>query len=485
MKRCAMQLSILAVHPQDNGVTVHDRMPPLGMLWIAGHLRASGFDINFLDQQVDDRDLALLTEELKPDLVLIGGTTHSRFAAYDAAALVKEAAPSTCVVYGGPHASFTSQDTLHANPAIDITVRGEGEETSLELAQWIQSGQRVQELPRIKGIAYRDEGTVIENEPRRYIEDLNMLEMPARDLVPMERYGMTMDYMPDVSGTSLITARGCPVRCTFCSAAAMFGSSYRMRSPRKVVDEIEAVMNTYGFKGIKIFDSTFTLNRNHVEEILDELEKRRMCFPWECEIRANTVTKDLLARMQKSGCYYVDLGVESGSQRVLDHSIHKGIRIEEAEQVLRWTSELGIKTKAFFCIGHPGETLEEGRETLRMIRRNSSSMRMIAYRTGIHIYPGTYVYNYANERNLLPEEFSWSKPYRNDYQSRMLQENGEIPLLIQPQLGVEELRQLRLEFIRMRLLSPRFLWEKLRWIISKGLLLRYLKLLIRMFQKPT
>jgi len=287
-----------------------------------------------------------------------------------------------------------------------------------------------------------------------------------------------MEYL-GVAGASLITARGCPIACTFCSASAMFGSSYRTRTPRCVVDEVEDLAARYGARGVKIFDSTFTLNRKHVEEFCAELRRRRLTLPWECEIRVGSVDKPLLAAMREAGCYYVDVGVEAGSQRVLDECVRKRISLDAAGDLLRWCAELGLLTKVFFTLGHPGETYAEARETNRFIRRHRRHIRLVGYHAGVKIYPGTYVEEFARERGLLAPGFRWSAPYVNYDQRSLFRPPDNIPILLQPGLGLRELRRLRLGFILGRLASPRFLAEKLGRIFRAGALGAYARILAR------
>jgi anaerobic magnesium-protoporphyrin IX monomethyl ester cyclase len=474
-----MEVGILAVHPREPELPVHEKMPPLGMLWLGGELLRAGYGVEFIDEQVDKRDPAAVAKDLRPALALIGGTSHSRFASFDVASRIKEVSPGTVVVYGGPHATFTADDTLQNIPAIDIIVRGEGEESCRELADWAAAGGRPGDLRKVKGVSYRDDGGIVNNPPRPAIKDLDVLGPPARELVPMPRYDMKMDYLDNVPGASVMTARGCPIGCTFCSASAMFGHTYRPRSPRAVVDEVEDLISNYGAAGIKIFDSTFTLSRRHVEGFCAELTNRGIKVPWECEIRVDNVDEGLLAKMQEAGCYYVDVGVESGSQRVLDECVRKKITVGAAEEVLKWTKELALLTKVFFALGHPGETYEEAKETNRFIRRNRKYIRISAYHAGVKVYPGTYVERYAWENGLMPAGFRWSAPYVNEGQRKLFRAPDNIPILLQPGLGLDELRRLRIGFILMRLSSPRFVLEKIKAVFKAGAAGKYFKIISR------
>ncbi|UCE26972.1 MAG: radical SAM protein [Candidatus Coatesbacteria bacterium] len=466
--------NILAVYPEVAESKIFDLMPPLGTLWIAAVLREAGYPVRFVDEQVEDVDVGALAEELEPALTLIGGTSHSRFEAFDRAAQVKEAYPPTTVVYGGPHASFTADDTLNNIEDVDIIVHGEGEFTSLELARWKEAGGNAEKLAEIKGIAYRSDGRVVSTGWRPFNDDLDALPEPARDLVPMDRYAMELEYL-GLPATSVVTARGCPVACSFCSASKMYGRSYATRSLARVVDEVEGLVEKYSIEGLKIFDSTFTLNKKHFLGFCDELERRGLAIPWECEVRVGTVDRSLLERMREAGCYYIDLGVESGDQSVLAE-MGKGITLDDAEELLRWAEDLGIRTKVFFTVGHIGETYAAGKDTLRFIRRNRKRITLVGYGPAIRIYPGTRVEEYARENDLLPAGFRWSAPYENRDNLRLFRPADNVPILLQPQLGVRELRRLRLRYILSRVFSLSFLIFKLKLLLRYRELSRFLKL---------
>lgn len=471
--------NLLFIHPHLAESRVFDPMPPLGMLWIAAVLRDSGNDIHFVDEQVEEPDLTKLAEEMKPSITYIGGTSHSRFRAFAAAAAAKQGHAETTVVYGGPHASFTAQDTIKHISEIDIIVHGEGEKAARELAQWVQSGKRQEQLKNIAGISYRENGGVVSTNPRPVLTQLDDLPLPARDLIPIAKYGQKLEYL-GLPALNIITARGCPIACSFCSASRMFGRSYAMRSPVWVVDEVEKLIADYGIKGLKIFDSTFTLNRKHVLDFCTELNRRGLKLPWECEVRVGSVDETLLATMRDAGCYYIDVGIESGDQTTLE-AMGKRIQIEEAESLLVTAKRLGIRTKAFFTVGHNGESYDAAKRTVRFIRRLQGKISTVGYNPAIRIYPGTVVEGYAVEKGFMPKSFSWSLPYENRENLRLYRPVDNIPILLQPELGIRELRKLRNRYMRGRLLSPRFWAFKLGLLVRHGELGRYLRLVLRGF----
>lgn len=462
-----MSILVAGFHPYDRDLGVVERTPPLGLAWIGACLERAGYGCAMYDQQVATEEVGDFIAATKPRLALIGGTSHGRFVAFEYARRIKDFDPGITVVYGGPHASFTAAETLARVPEIDVIGHGEGEGICLELAAWKAAGGNPAQLSRIAGITYRLEGGGWEStRPRERIADLDSLPLPARHLFPMKRYRLVMDVL-GVPGTIIMTTRGCPIGCAFCSESFFFGKHFYARSARHVVDEVEEVMGRYGARGLQIFDSTFSLRRAHVEGFCEELGRRGIEVPWACQVRVNTVDKPLLARMREAGCYLVAFGVESGSQEVLDR-ISKGIKLEQVERVMRWCRELGLATRVSFSLGHIGETVAEARRTNRFIRRHARYMTFRGYNPGIRIYPGTRVEAFARERGLMPPGFDWAAPYVNYDNERLFKLRDNVPLLLQPQLGVKELRRLRAEFFLGWLLSPGYIWTKLARGVKMG-----------------
>jgi len=292
----------------------------------------------------------------------------------------------------------------------------------------------------------------------------------------MSAYDTKLDFL-NLSAVSIMTARGCPFNCSFCSAGALFGTNYTMRSANNVVDEIQYCIDNFKIKGIKFFDSTFTINKTHVFSLLEELEKRNIRLPWECEIRADTVDRPLLEAMKKGGCYYVDLGVESASDPVLN-TIDKGISLKQVSNVLSWCKELGLKTKVFFSFGHIGESWQDTERTLDFIKKNRNKINTLSRAYGIRIYPGTRVEKYALENGLLPKDFSWSKHFKDVADGVVL--SMGVPILLQPSYGIKELRKLYRLNLKIDISNIRNLMDILSRIKSPQELLRKLLIVFKL-----
>jgi radical SAM superfamily enzyme YgiQ (UPF0313 family) len=466
---------ILLLHPREFERTFGG-MPPLGLGWIASYLESKGYAVDFVDLQVDKRSVKDIIRQYKPRIVGIAGTSHTRYASFDIAKIAKEVDDKIFTVCGGSHTTFTSEDTLKHIPDIDAVVIGEGEETMLEIAETVLRDKMY--FSSIKGMSYRNNGEIVINPLRPRIQDLDSLPFPARHLINIKGYDLKMDFL-NVPGASVVTSRGCPVNCSFCSASAMFGRTLTLRSAKNIVDEIEILLKDYGFEGIKFFDSTLTLRKNHITSLCDEIKRRNLKFPWECEIRVNTVNREVLEKMRDAGCYYVDFGVESASPKVLKE-MHKAITIEQVINVFKWTKELGIYTKVFFTFGHIKETLEDAIITMNFIDKYRDFITSQGGGVGIKIYPGTLVERYAYEIGCLDENFSWTAPY-HDSKAEFFGGAPHIPLLIQPQMGYKELRQIRYMLLKKRLKDPggilksiKDAWDKDNikkvWTVTKGML---------------
>ncbi len=385
-------------------------MPSLGVGYLAAALRRDGFPVEVVDAHVEGlagRALARRIRDSAPGIVGVSFTTETRFEGFETAKLAREVLPDALVVAGGPHVSLAAEDTLAHVTELDGAVRGEGEETLVEVARARSSGTS---LAGIAGLSFRSGGEVQHNPDRPFVADLDSLPLPARDLVPPELYGFRLDIpgRGEVPAANMMTSRGCPYGCNFCSSRIMWGKRVRMRSPANIIEELREVLGQ-GKEAIWFFDDTFTVSPRRVFEFCDAVEAEKLSFHWFCEIRVDTVSRELLARMYELGCYKVGFGVESGSQRVIDEVIGKGIKIEQVRQVAAWCRELGIIMNPFFILSHPTETLDEARETMALMKEFGPDQD--ATISLLHIYPGTRLEQRAREEGVLPQGFSWSRPW--------------------------------------------------------------------------
>ncbi len=471
-------VDILIINPCEEGRAVFDPMPPNGLGLITSYLLSNDYDTKLVDRQVERTPITEIIATFKPKIIGIGGTTHTRFESFNIARTAKEIDKNILVVYGGCHATFTAQDTLANIPEIDVVVRGEGEQTFSEIAE--KTLRQNASIEEIEGTSLRLKGSITHNHERQRNQKLDSLPFPVYHLMKMEKYRSKLDFL-DVEGAQVVSSRGCPIGCSFCSASAMFGKIVTLRSANSVVNEIELLLNKYHYKGAKFFDSTLTLRKSHITSICDEIIKRGLKFPWECEIRVDTVDKDILKRMKEAGCYYVDFGVESGSEEVLK-KMNKKITLEQVINVLDWTKELKIRTKVFFTFGHIEETVEDSMKTIAFIDKYKKYMSRIALGIGICIYPGTFVETYARETGCLADDFSWTKPFYEKRQEQIFRD-PRVPILTQSQMDFEELNQIKRALMKMLLRHPRLLLSYVKREIHRGNTKRFLPSTVDMFAK--
>ena len=349
--------------PLLEGVTHHPFFPPLGLAYMAAVLEQNDFEMKIIDCAVCEMNHEKLKAELdsfQPTIVGIGAFTQTVESALKSAHVAKEACPDAKVLMGGPHATFADKQILTDEKEVDIIVRGEGEETILELAKQLP---QLQKLNEIKGITFRKDNQIIRTANRPRIEDLDALPLPAYKYLPVEKYRiMGKRLLP------IISSRGCPFHCSFCVASEMFGAVIRERSPKNVLDEMEWLRDKYGAEGIAFQDDTLTFDKKRATDIFDGIIERNINLPWGCFSRADVVTKELLAKMSKARCNEVGFGIESGCQKMLD-AFHKRVSVEQNENAIRWTKEAGIFVAASLILGYPGETKETLQQTLDLIRR--------------------------------------------------------------------------------------------------------------------
>jgi radical SAM superfamily enzyme YgiQ (UPF0313 family) len=280
------------------------------------------------------------------------------------------------------------QQILSQNPDVDIIVRGEGEQTLLELADTITK-TNAQHLHKITGITFRKNGQIIRTPNRPLIQNLDDLPKPAYEHLPLKKYQLAGRI-----NLPVLTSRGCPFQCSFCVSAQMSGKAFRMRSIKNVVEEIEWLKNTHGADAFTFYDDAFTFDTERTLTICEEIKKRKIGIPWDCQSRVDNVSKMSLAKMREAGCEVIYYGVESGSQKILD-AIGKKTTIEQNEKAIKWTKEAGIFVITSHVIGYPGETEETLQQTINLIRRMKPDDAYLCVATP---YPGTALCRFIEEK---------------------------------------------------------------------------------------
>jgi len=355
--------------------------PPLGVIYLASYLIKHGYPVQVIDalgenpeQTVPFRKGSFLRgltfkeiiDKIDPDTALIGISNLFTFA-YPAieelCQQIHQRYPDKKIMLGGPHPSALYRDVLENHPEVDYVFKGEeGEQNLLKLVMFLDGKLKFEELT---GIAFRDEKDeiVIANAVGR-IKNLEKenLPYPARELIPMENYIKAQEGHGPSTGrwTSILTSRGCPYGCTFCESRR---TKWVARSAEDVVDEMEECMQKWGITEFHFEDDNMTIDKNRIIAICDEIIKRKLNIKWQTPngIRASRTDEEILIKMKQSGCMHITLAPESGSPRVLNDIIKKGVDfdLDQLKNCGAIAHKIGLKVAAYFILGMPGETKED------------------------------------------------------------------------------------------------------------------------------
>jgi radical SAM superfamily enzyme YgiQ (UPF0313 family) len=374
--------------------------PPLGLAYLAAALEAAGVQVKILDYVVYGYRKEALQSVLKDFRPRIAGATAVTMT-YDHAKQVlrevKRIDPGVLTVMGGPHVTFCARQTLETFPELDVIVLGEGEETLVDLTRTVAAAQN---LDTVRGITYRMGSEIKFTAKRNFIENLDLLPLPARHRLALGRYrtlGMPI---------SLTTSRGCPYKCIFCVGRKMVGARVRYHSAERVVTELEYLANL-NFHQVNIADDLFTADQNRCLAVCAEILKRKLAINWTSFARVDTVSEDLLLKMKAAGCTAVSFGIESANRDILK-TVKKGITLRQVRNAVRMCRRAGIIPYASFILGLPGETQATIKETTDFAAR----LQREGLASGFHIlapFPGTEVREKSKELGLRILTSDWSK----------------------------------------------------------------------------
>ncbi|MBI2567131.1 MAG: radical SAM protein [Candidatus Schekmanbacteria bacterium] len=435
--------------------------PPLGLLQLTACVRAAGHLPALLDAVpdqwgVDQSARAVLATE--PDYLVICAFTSTVVAANRVAAQVKAARPTCKVLVGGPHVTALPTRTLRDFPYFDYGGAGEGEEVLIDMLRELEAEGRLASPPQ-PGVILRDGEEVLFGGTAPLLKDLDDLPMPAWDLLPggFERYRAPLfGYRAQPVGT-MLTSRGCPYPCAFCDGAAL-GKKYRQQSAEWVREQAQHLIARFGVRHVIFYDDLFNLNRRRLYQVCDEFLRHGIKIGWNIDARVDTVDEESLARMKEAGCWLINYGIESGSQRILD-AMKKQTTPQKVEKVVHLTKAAGIRSKGLFILGFPGETKETVAETASFVRRVPLDEMNLTIFTP---YPGCEIYPIARELGSFDEDFE--------------KMNGIRPVFVASGWTAEELDdaygyllrsfyrrpEIALNFVKMGWDSPSSVWRLVR-----------------------
>jgi radical SAM superfamily enzyme YgiQ (UPF0313 family) len=374
---------IAVVSPQPNSSMADSfiAQPPLGIAYIAAILIKNGYSVELIDMNLRSMSIEYLEKVIKikkPRVVGLSALTESSNNAIRLSQIIKNIDKNIFIVLGGPHFSFLDKEALQY-PTIDFVVRNEGEFTFLELCNNIFNNTNCFE--NILGITYKKNGNIFRNRPRPLIKDLDTLPFPARDLYFLEEYNIP---------AGIITSRGCPNQCIFCSAGAFSGGRYRMRSAENVFEELKMLYD-YGYNFFFFQDDTLTVDIDRLNKILDLIIENKLKIAWLCESRVDIEDKEIFNKMSQAGCIGLQFGIESGSQEILD-KVNKNITLDEIMESLSAAVKYNLTPICSFMIGHwldTPKTVEDSISFAIKIQKEFLCQSLFSISTPL---PGTRLY---------------------------------------------------------------------------------------------
>jgi anaerobic magnesium-protoporphyrin IX monomethyl ester cyclase len=364
-------------------------LPSLGILSLAAVLRKAGFPVSIVESASLGLSFSCTVDEIlrqRPKYVGFSCTTAAVENAAKIARAMKERSPKALVLAGGPHISALPEATFRRFPDFDFGILGEGEAALLNLLEALEGDRNVS---RVESVVYREGKAIRINPRRKFIENLDGLPFPAFDLLaefPRDYHPPFLNF-PRGPAASLISSRGCPQACTFCDRS-VFGNRYRYFSEDYLWELISLLRRQYGIRHLIFTDDQVAAFRSRLVRLCEKMASGNQELRWNCDARVDSVDPDLLRLMKRAGCWMISYGIESGSQKMLDR-IRKGITLEQVEQAVRWTKEVGIRAKGLFMIGYPEETEETLGQTLDFIGRSPLDEINLSFFTP---YPGTEIY---------------------------------------------------------------------------------------------
>jgi radical SAM superfamily enzyme YgiQ (UPF0313 family) len=374
--------------------------PPIGLGYIASYLEKEGHTVKIIDTIILKYSLEDIEKELKrfnPDVIGISTVVPCIYTAIEIVKIAKKINPNCLTVLGGAYPTVCAREILEKSKLIDVIIRGEGEETFVELL-------KNKNFKKIKGISYRSNHKIIENKNREFIQNLDDLPFPAYHLLPMDKYKIKdglIDFgltgKPGSRYTIISTSRGCPYGCIFCSSYILWGKKCRVRSPENIIEELKFLNSKFGIKKIDFMEDTFTINENRTKKLCRLIRDEGLDFSWICTTRVDKFSKQTVNEMKKAGCDLVCFGFESGVQKNLDF-LNKGFTLEDSIRAVKIAKDAKIPVIGSFVIGIPGETREMINQTIYFAKKLKLHSARFPLLTP---FPGTKLYEIVKKNDSL------------------------------------------------------------------------------------
>lgn len=424
---------------------------PLDLATMAATLRQANVECKLMDYPAEQQKWDNFKNDLiefKPDMLVISITTPTIKDDLKACKIAKEMNPKIITVAKGAHVTVEDEKIMKEFPELDIAIRKESEMAVKEIA--------TNPLSEVKGITYRMNGSLIRNEERPFLKNLDELPFPARDLVNNKLYTRPDTGEPQ---TTIQSQRGCPARCIFCLVGAVSGYNINFRSPESVVEEIEECVNKYNIRNFYFRADTFTWDKEWVIKVCKLIIDKKLNIEWNCNSRVSTLDDERLQWMKKAGCWMIGFGIESGSNESL-RKMKKGTTVEQAVEAIKLCKKHKIKSYLFFVIGLPWEKKEDVEKSIEFAKKLKGDFTEFNM---AFPYPGTEFYQMGIEQGLFTEADIYSGADQHKSGLRTVY------------LSNEELDQLRKKGEKSILLSPSYILSTLTQIRSPKVFLNYVK----------
>ncbi|MFC1888454.1 B12-binding domain-containing radical SAM protein [Thermodesulfobacteriota bacterium] len=377
--------------------------PPLGILSIATQLKTAGYEVQVLDPSPEDVSIYQKIIEFQPDILGLSILTTQFSLARLLIKWIRNNLPQTLVIAGGIHPTALPRKTLE-DADVDVVIIGEGEITTQELCKKYESGRGFEGIP---GTAYLCDGKIKFEQQRPFIRDLDSIPIIDRSLLDFDKYLRPPGNIRGLlfyRATSIISTRGCPFACMFCSCKAVFGNKIRRRSVDNVMEEIRALKKNYNIDALWFLDDTLTQKPERTIELARAFQKANLKIKWNCQGHVKKMSLNLFKEMKNSECVQVEFGIESGSPRILE-VLRKEITIEDIIKCFSFAKEVGMRTLANIMIGNPTETEKDIEMTYHLAKKIKPDHVVVSFTTPL---PGSELYEWSLKEGFLngKEEFN-------------------------------------------------------------------------------
>jgi anaerobic magnesium-protoporphyrin IX monomethyl ester cyclase len=408
-------------------------LPPLGLGYIASVLENRGIQVKIVDCLMEgwnnreevgnnllkiglsDATISNIISDFSPDIVGVNNQFSKQYKnahrIYEIAKLVDE---SIYTMAGGAHPTAIPQLVLQ-DPNLDFVVIGEGEIVVERLVDALCNNP--DNVKNIDGLGYKENSRKIINPKTTYIEDLDSIPFPARHLMNLEQYfGLELSHgkRHHERFSPIITSRGCPAKCTFCTAYKVWGRKYRYRSPGNVIEEMKDLRDKYNIEELLIEDDNFTANPKRAEKICDMMIEEGFNFEWDTPngVAAFSLNNNLIQKMKDAGCYKINIAVESGNQNTLNNIIKKPLNLSKIGPIVDFCKTIDLDCGVFLIVGMPGDTLEAMWDNYKLARKIKVFDPFISVATP---YPGSEIYNTCKEKGYLSDDFKFEDLHIRSY----------------------------------------------------------------------